>query len=255
MTTSPSQSSLSIDFYQFTKPPNGPSPSGFCQKLEAYFRAVNFKDYTLKDAFPFSAPKKKLPYVQIHKDGKTDTVADSHFIIKHLITSKLLPDPDEGLTPAQRADTRAWQAWTEERNYPAIVHIRWMRPANYTAMKNSMPVPWVLKPVLGTYFYRLIEDALWKQGVGRHSDQEIDELLKEYVDALEARLGKSGFFHGVEPTMADIIVYGFLANALGEAGNPEYTKMLLASERIRNYTAELTRRWFPEYEEILEVVE
>ena len=255
MTTSPSQSSLSIDFFQFAKPPNGPSPSGYCQKLETFFRAVNFKDYTLKDALPFTAPKGKLPYVQIHRDGKTDTIADSHFIIKHLITSKLLPDPDGGLSPEQQADSRAWQSWTEDLTYPAIVVTRWMRPANYAVMKNSMPVPWVLKSVLGAYFYRVIKDAMWKHGVGRHSDDEVDELLKEYVDALEARLGNGGFFHGEEPTMADIIVYGFLANALGEAANPEYTKMLLASTRIRKYTAELTRRWFPEYETILQMVE
>jgi len=255
MTSSPLKPSISIDFFQFPKPPDDPSPSGYCQKLETFLRAVNFTDYTLKDTVPMSAPKGKLPYIVLHEDQKTNTFADSHFIVKHLISSKLVPDPDESLTPAQRADSRAWQTWTEELVYPAVVFTRWSRPANYATMKSSMPVPWLLKPLVGAYFHRVVTKALYGHGVGRHSEREVDELLKEYVDGLEARLGEHKFFHGENPAMVDIIVYGFLANALGEAGNPEYTKMLLASERIRKYTAELTTRWFPEYEKILRMVD
>jgi len=255
MTSSPSKSSVAIDFFQFAKGPNGPSPSGYCQKLETFLRAVNFTNYTLKDTVPIFAPKGKLPYVVLHDEEKTITIADSHFIIKHLISSRLVSDPDESLTPAQRADSRAWQTWTEELAYPAIVHTRWSRPANYAIMKNSLPMPWLAKPMVGAYFQRVVTKALYGHGVGRHSEREIDELLKEYVDGLEARLGEDRFFHGENPTMVDIIVYGFLANALGEAANPEYTNMILACERIRNYIAELTRRWFPEYEKISKMVD
>ena len=242
---------MPIKLYCLPKEPNVPSVSGYCQKLETFLRATSFSDYTLESASPFSAPKGKLPFIELEHDDKKEIIADSHFIIKHLIDKNVVSDPDAALTAAQRADSRAWQTWTEELIYPALVHTRWSRPANFAIESTNLPVPSLLKPLVARLIRWSILRSLWGHGVGRHSNDEIDLLLREYVDGLDARLERDDYFHGKEPTMIDIIVFGFLANAIGELANPEYRAILLASERLKRYTAELTKKWFPEYETLL----
>ncbi|RPB15173.1 hypothetical protein P167DRAFT_483078 [Morchella conica CCBAS932] len=247
--------STRINFYGFPQPVNGPSPSGYCQKLETFLRATGFTDYTLRTVQPISAPKGKLPYIELFKDGeKTDTIADSHFIVRELIEKGVVPDPDSRLTAAQRADTRAWQAWTEELLYPVVVYQRWCIPTNFYASRSILPGPWPLQWLFGFYLKRNITNAMWANGFGRHSDEERERLVREWAEGLEARLEGTEFFHGSEPTLIDMILCGFLQNAIGQPGNPELLKLVLGSERLKKYTAVLTRKWFPEYEGVLEVV-
>lgn len=166
-----------------------------------------------------------------------------------------MKDLDAGLSDSEKADSRAWQAWTEELVYPALCHTRWLRPENFAIMSENISVPWLLKPILARYFRYRIGSALYGHGVGRHSDEEIDILLKEYVDALENRLEGREWLHGSKVSSIDIVVYAFLVNAVGEKGNPGYTKLILGRLRIKELIRRGTKLWFPEYEGVLEEVE
>jgi glutathione S-transferase len=245
---------MPIKFFCFEKDPNHPSPSGYCQKLDTFFHATKFTNVTVHHTLPMRGPKGKLPYIELEHSGKTETIADSHFIVSKLIKENIIPDPDSSLTPSQRADSRAWQAWTEELVYPATVHTRWSRPANYEVMKSNLTAPSWIRPVIAMYLRRNIVNALWGHGVARHSDGEVDQILREYIDGLEGRLGEGDYFHGTVPTLVDIVVYAFLVNALEVKGNPEYTELILASERLKRYVSKLTSLWFPNYESIIKLV-
>jgi glutathione S-transferase len=246
---------MSVQFYNYDKPTNHPSPSGYCQKLETYLRAASFKDYTLVPSLPFTAPKGKLPYIILTHGGSTTSIADSHFILKHLIQTEVVKDLDAELNESEKADSRAWQAWTEELVYPALCHTRWLRPENFATMSENLPAPWLLKPIVARYFRYRIGSALYGHGVGRHSDEEVDILLKEYVDALEKRMDGRAWFHENNMSSIDIVIYAFLVNAVGEKGNPDYTKLILGRPRIKELIRQGTRSWFPEYEAVLEEVE
>lgn len=167
----------------------------------------------------------------------------------------MIKDLDAELSESEKADSRAWQAWTEELVYPALCHTRWLRPENWKIMAANIPAPWIIQSVLSRYFRYRVGTALYGHGVGRHSDEEIDVLLKEYVDALEKRLEGREWFHGGKMSGIDVIVYAFLVNAVGEKGNPEYTKLILSREKIRDVIIRGTKMWFPEYEDILEEVQ
>ncbi|ORX93288.1 hypothetical protein K493DRAFT_223573 [Basidiobolus meristosporus CBS 931.73] len=245
-----------ITLYGFPKHENEPSTSGYCQKLETFFRATGFTTYTHSATLNNYAPKKKLPYIELkYPFGKVETIADSHFIIKRLIANGITSDPDASLTPTQRSDSRAWIVWTEELIYSAIVNTRWGRDHNYNSIVQGLPVPWPLQSPLGWYLRRNITSALWTAGVGRHSEEELESILQEYVDALALKLDGTEFFFGTEPTLVDVVAYSFLANSLcvGE-GNSEYQLMILKKERLKTYVASLTERWFPEYRKLLEKV-
>ncbi|KAG6334220.1 hypothetical protein ID866_4864 [Astraeus odoratus] len=241
------------------KPKNAPSFSGFCQKLEVFLRHSGVS-YELRDAYPDKGPKKKVPFAEITHGGRTVTVPDSHFIIRYLIENDIIKDPDNTaeLTPEQKADSRAFQAYIEETLYPAVCYERWFIPENYKATTREAfgDVPFLLRPFLGWFFRRKITSVLWSAGMGRHSWEEVQALQKEAFEALEIKLRKHKYFYGDDsPSRIDLTVYGFLANILATEGNPNFAGMILKSPFLSYFVKQMTTMHFPEYKALLEKVE
>jgi len=241
------------------KAPNAPSSSGFCQKLETFLRFSGIS-YEVGETVPMKAPKGKVPFADIKHGGKTVTVADSHFIIRYLVENGLIEDPDTaaGLTPAQKAESRAFQAYIEEVLYSAIVRDRWYIDENYavTAQEIFGGMYWPMRPLVSWFFRRKVMQAIWNAGMGRHSQEEVQVLQKEAFEAIEARMAGRSYFHdGERPTCIDLTIYGFLANTLGTEGNPYWSSMVLGSYTLLDFTKRMTRKLFPEYEELLHHIE
>lgn len=176
-------------------------------------------------------------------------------IVRYLVETEIVRDLDATLSAAQRADSRAWQAWTEEFVYMLILTERWSKPENFAATKTALGMSaWIL-PFVAWYLRRAIRSLMWSNGIGRHTDEERAGLAREYFEGLDARLEGRDYFHGSEPTAIDTVLYGFLSNIVSGPGNPETTSFVLGSERLRRYMTRLTRKWFPEYEELIEVLE
>ncbi|KAF9236726.1 hypothetical protein BU15DRAFT_76688 [Melanogaster broomeanus] len=241
------------------KKPDVPSPSGFCQKLETFLRFSGIS-YDLKDTYPFKAPKGKVPYAEITHDGRTVTVADSHFIVLYLIEHDLIKDPDvlAGLTAAQRVESRAFQAYVEEVLYIAIVHDRWYLDENYKTTTQEVfgHMSWPLGLVMSWLIRRRVHTALYGGGIGRHSEEDVQLLQKEAFEALEAKFTGHKYFHGDEcPSRIDLTVYGFLANILATEANPYFANMVLKSTVLRSFVKQMTTSLFPEYEDLLQKVD
>ena len=237
------------------KKPNHPSPSGFCQKLETFLRYTKIP-YELRDTYPFKAPKGKVPFAEIVHDSKTVTIPDSHFIIQYLVENGLIKDPDElaGLTPVQKAESRAFQAYVEELLYPAIVYDRWYIDENYAVMASETfaDLPWPVRAILPWFFRRRVTGVLYSAGIGRHSPEEVHRLQKEVFEALETKYTDRKYFHGGDlPSRIDLTVYGFLANILTAGGNPYFTDLVLKSMVLRSFVGEMTQLLFPEYEGLM----
>lgn len=256
-----SETTPNIILFGFPKPPGGPSISGFCQKLETFLRFTS-TPYELRDARPSDAPKGKLPYVEIRHSSNTtpEVLADSHFIIRHLIAQGISSDPDQlaELTTAQKAESRAWQAYIEEKLYPAVVYERWYIDENYATLVSQLfgNIPWPLRPAIAWYIRRAIMSSFWAVGIGRHSPEDVKFLQKEAVEALETRLEGRIYFHGdKKPSEIDLIVFAFLANNLGTKTNPHWAGLVLKSPNIVAFLKRLTKSIFPEYETLLHELE
>jgi hypothetical protein len=241
----------------FPKPATSPSSSGFCQKLELYLRVASVT-YTHEETFPFSSPTGKLPYARIGGE----VVADSHDVIRRLIGAGLARDLNSGLTAAQAAESRAWQAYVEELLYPRVVYERWCVDANFTTLAAelgaTMPLPWPLSWLLPRFFRRRIGGRLAAMGVGDRGQGQVLGAIEAAVRDVEARLGGAGrgvFFFGREaPAEVDVGVGGFMMNVLSCAHNPTAAAAVLASPRILALTRRLTEDHFPEYEDLLRLL-
>lgn len=239
------------------KPPNAPSSSGFCQKLETFLRFSGIS-YEVGETVPMKAPKGKVPFADIKHDGKTVTIPDSHFIIRYLIENGLIKDPDAAAGLTQKGESRAWQAYIEEVLYSAIVRDRWYIDENYavTAEEIFGSMAWPMRPIISWYFRRKVIESIWNAGMGRHSQEEVQSLQKEAFEALEARMSGHSYFHDSErPTSIDLIVYAFLANTLATSGNPYWADMVLRNHTLLAFMKRMTTLLFPEYGVLLHRIE
>ena len=252
-----------IQFFAFPKKPEVTSASGFCQKLEAYFRFANLK-YEHKDGSPLKAPKGKLPYI-IHEN---DTVCDTQAIIEWLDANKDTLgfagnlDTQAGLTGLEKSMNNAYRAYIEEYLYFCVVEERWLRQDNRTAMINESfsDIPWIFRGTLVWFVVRGLRNALKGQGIARHSREEIDKITNEILDDLEIRLGSNRegekWFNGIKgPCTIDATLYGLLSTIVGSEANPVVKKKVLESPALTDYLKRITEEYFPEYETVRATIE
>ncbi len=187
-----------------------PSMSPFCVKLETYLRMAKF-EYKGAAGNPMVAPKGKIPFVEI--DGQR--IGDSELIIEELI--KRHGDRlDAHLTPKERVEVLAMRRLVEDHFYFAAAWLRWTTPESWSYVHDYFKP--MLPPVIGGLILKKLRKnfvkALYLQGTGRHTRNEIINMAKVDIDAIATFLGDKPFFMGSEPTSLDATMYGFLIQQL-----------------------------------------
>jgi len=252
-----------VAVFGFPNTPNKPSISIYCQKVETFLRHTS-TSYELCSGSPAKGPKGKVPWVEIrhpaesqpNSDAKTETISDSHFIIRHLIAQGISSDPNQlaGLTAVQKAESRAWQAYIEETLSPCTAYERWCMDENHATLVSEIfgNISWPLRSFIAWFVTRKVKSSMWVRGIGRHSVDEVKSLQREGIEALEARLEGQVYFHGDDkPSDIDLIVFAFLATSLSSKANPHWKELVLKSKKIVTFAIRLTKTLFPEYEELL----
>jgi hypothetical protein len=201
--------------------------SPFVNKLETRFRLANIH-YRINVGSPRHAPRGKIPYLAV--EGSASLLGDSALITRQLVDDGVLHDLNAGLTPAQHAQDLAIRALLEDRLYFYLQRERWVD--NYYAMRDGVlaALPFPVRVLVGNLVYRSITAALYSQGTGRYSFDEVRVLKQEVWEGLAALLAEARVAAAVrehsggtapfwilgqaEPTEADAAVYGFLAASL-----------------------------------------
>src|SRR6201996_7445407 len=102
-----------------------PEISPYVTKTEVQLKMAGLA-YVKVRAGPSDSPKDQLPF--IGDDG--ERIADSTSIRAH-IERKYRVDLDEGLTPDERAAAWAIERMMENHFGAAVIHQRWLVPANF----------------------------------------------------------------------------------------------------------------------------
>lgn len=198
--------------------------SPFVNKLEARLRFDKVA-YKIGSGSPKSAPKGKLPYIEVELNGTKTSIGDSTLIANSLIENGTLTDFNAKLSPVQEAQDAAIRALLEDRIYFFGMREKWCD--NYITMRSAVlaALPWPMQVIVGLIIYRGISSTLYGQGVGRYTEEEIMGMKRQgwaHINALltEARRvsqGRDGPFWvlgGDEPTEADATIFGFVASSL-----------------------------------------
>lgn len=102
-----------------------------------------------------------------------------------------------------------------------MTYTRWLIPKNssHFIQEELASIPWPLRNVVGTLAWYNIRSALYGHGVGRHTVEEVSEMVTEAINNLEIKLAGTRigdetsdmwFFPKRGPTELDASLYGIL---------------------------------------------
>lgn len=212
--------STPLTLFRGASPHNSYVWSPFVTKLEARLRFASVP-YTLGAGSPRSAPRGKIPYIEM--DGRQ--MGDTTLIIRDLTQRGVIAQQNTSnvsLTRLQRAQDLAIRALLEDKVYFYGGREKWCD--NYGTMVEGVLgiVPWFLRWFVGILAYRKNVRTLAGQGTGLLSGEEIAYFRAEAWEAVDAMLTEARtvsrepfwVLGGDEPTEADATLYGFIIGSL-----------------------------------------
>lgn len=197
---------------------------------------------------PMNAPKGKLPYVKFPSSGTI--MGDSNLIYKHLISSGKIKDLDAHLTPLQKVHANAFRIFIEEYCHWLRLYDLWI--ANFVKTRPfCLSVvgikSYILQVLIGWYARRQTRAALFAQGIGRHSEEEVGVFIKEAVEII------AGFIEGDElakvgkETLAQASLFGLLLSLfLARHVSSMWIKELDKYPHIEQWTRKMAFKYYPE---------
>lgn len=220
-------------------------PSPFVMKVAAYMKMAEIQFETVPGVNNLRrAPKGKLPYI----DDNGEIIADSFFILKYL-EKTYDTQLDEHLKGEEKALANLLIRSLDENFYWCIVNFRWLQDDTWPHIKNTFfgSLPFPLKHIVPLLARRGVESALKKQGLGRHSDDEIMAIAEETLESLSIILGDKKYFFGEKPCSLDAAAYGFLAQVTLSTLDGRLNRTAAKYSNLVRFCERIRREYFPEY--------
>lgn len=233
---------MTIQLFQPPAPEGTPNLSMFCAKAEILMQlsGVDFTKEVAGD--PTQGPKKKFPY--IIEDG--EPLGDSFFIEQHLKNQHNV-DFYKAIAPETAAMAQLLTGTIEEKLYWVMVYSRWQMEDNWPIMEELFfgKMPPEMRQNISKIARDSVVTALWGQGIGRHTPEQVFFIGQRIIDNLATLLGDKTYFTGDTITTLDASAYGALINFLQ---NPVPTPLKAQILGIPNLCAFLDRmsdQFFP----------
>lgn len=231
-----------IKLFQFPRMFAIPNVSPYCCKLETWLRIARVPYEIVDTPDPRKGPKGKLPFIE---DGGV-RVADSSLIVDHLVRTRGV-DPDARLDATQRSIALLVQRSLEEHYGFVLAYTHVLRDEGWHHTRARFDsVPAIIRPLVGSLVRGRVKKMLWKQGVLRHSHEDIVEAALRDWRAVLTILGDHPFFFGDEPTGLDAIVFGFLATSVLTPIDSPIRDFLRSQPALVTYAERMRARFFPE---------
>jgi glutathione S-transferase len=234
-----------ITLYCFGRGPGLPDFSPFVVKTMLLLKLAGLA-YVEKRSIPARAPKGKLPYI----DDDGTIVADSTLIRWHIEKTRGI-DLDSGLNSEQRAIAWAAERMCEDHLYWIGVRGRWLNDANFARGPAHFfkSVPALLRPFVRNSVRGNIRKALYGQGIGRYTEEEVTRLGLRDLETLTALLGDKPYFFGDAPCGADATFFAFIGGSLSQTWESPLRDAAEKTPTIVAYRDRVLKTYFPEIAE------
>jgi len=227
-----------LTFYGFGSAFGLPDPSPFVMKSEVQLKMAGVP-YRFERAAPPTAPKGKIPFIQVG----AHRVGDSTFIRAH-IEKEYGFDFDTGLSAEQRAQAWAIERMLEDHLYFAILNARWLDDENWEKGPSHFFDGAPEDVAAGSR--ESVRQTLHGHGLGRHRDEEITELATRSIDALAAILGDNQYLFGDAPCGADATAFAFVAGVLTPFFDTPLRKAAEHHANLIAYRDRMMQRYYPD---------
>jgi glutathione S-transferase len=226
-----------------------PDISPFCSKLEIYLRMAGWQ-YQTKLGDSRKAPKGKLPFIEID----SHTLCDSSDIIDALEARADHPlgaPLDAGLPASDKAVGRAMQSMLEEHFYFVSAWNRWAKDEGWAhyqpVLKDFVKqagVPAVVAGFVTGLIRRDVIKSIRNQGVGRHTDAQINAIGIKLLSAVADWLADKPFMLGDQPRTLDATAYAFLNGVLDAPIENAIKAHLQSRANLVSYCARMKARYW-----------
>jgi glutathione S-transferase len=151
------------------------------------------------------------------------------------------------LNASQRAIALLVQRTLEEHYAFVLAYTHLVRDEGWQHTRARFDsVPAIARPLVGSVLRGRVKKMLWKQGILRHSHEDIVEsALRDWCAVLTA-MCDGPFFFGDEPTGVDAIVFGALATSMLTPIESPIRDFLRSQPALVAYADHMRARFFPE---------
>jgi len=219
-----------------------PSASPFSIKAMGLLNMAELEWQPDFSADPGKAPKQKLPVLI---DGDKE-IPDSE-AIRSYIEQKTGIDFDHGLSPEQRAISRAVMRMVEEHLYFALVCDRWLIDANWVHVKEAFfgEIPAPVRDSVTEEIRDHVRAQLMGQGMARHSASEQFTRADADISAIKTLLGDKPFLFGEIPTAADTITGPMLGALVTSPTETRLSARVKADRKLVAYVNRCAKNLYP----------
>ena len=241
-----------VVLHQFPRASYCPNPSPYPIKIETFLRMAGIK--YINDFDEYMSPKGKSPWITF----KGINVSDSQLAMEYL-SKKLDIDLDKNLTKEQRAQSRAIRALLEDKFYFALVMDRWgFNEGKIVYTHFGKPPKFI--PVFAFNFLikmvgrKMVVPQAVAQGLGRHSQSELEEIGVQDLEAVSALLGNKPFIMGDQPTSVDLTLFGFMCMLLYVSMEEcVYTRLIIEKlTNLKEHTERMKERFWSDWNDGLD---
>jgi len=215
-----------INLVQFPRTKTIVQPSPFALKLETWLRINKLNYHNVSNEMTKGSAKGQIPFIELN--GRQ--FADSNVIIDHLIQAYNL-GIDKNLTTRERAEARAIHVLIEESLFRCVQSDRGRNFSWLATDKGFLPYfsgvkKFLFEKILVKKLQGAIRNVTIAQGMGRLSQEEVDEVAKKDLTALSTFLGDKRYLFGDRPSTVDATLFGTLCQILDTP---------MASDKIKPY--------------------
>lgn len=246
-----------VYLYQFTRTPLLPSLSPFCLKVETWLRVTKLDYENVDHKMKFRSKQGLLPFVELNGAE----INDSANIIKEL-GKRFEQDLDKDLTPEQRTLSFTTCSMIENHLFFVLYWWRSKFPGRFLkgaqfdvqqALGSKIP-----KPILDFIFklrFRQGQKKVKAQGLGVHTQEEIEEFGRSDLQVLSDLLGTKDYFFGKsDPTLLDLTAFSVLAQFVyfDDKDSPFSLHSWLEEncKNLKDFVERIKNRFYPDWEEM-----
>uniref|UniRef100_A0A8W8KXW2 Failed axon connections-like protein n=2 Tax=Magallana gigas TaxID=29159 RepID=A0A8W8KXW2_MAGGI len=235
--------SNTIIHHQIGRGPYAPSITPFAVKLETYLRMAKVPYLNENDSVTNRSSKGKLTWIEYNGQE----VADSEFCIQ-FINKTFNIDLDKNFSDEEIGAGRAIQRMVDEHLHWTVALQRWVYdPKHGIDVRKFLNIPWPMFYMVGN----LVKKQSYAQGVGRHSEEEVLQVMDEDLMALSKFLGMKKFMLGEQASQTDCAVFGMLSqihwHSFGGTGETLYKKY----PNLSAYCERMKAKFWPDWNECI----
>lgn len=232
-----------IKLYGFGPGFGMPDPSPFVGKVDAYLRMAKLDYKLIQDMANLQkAPKGKLPFVKVDNE----VISDSQFIFNHL-DGKYNQPLDSWLTKEQQGWSLLAIKSLDENLYWCLVYSRWIEDSGWAVTKQSFfsALPPVVRNIVPIIARRGVRKSINGHGLGLHSNEEVETIAKQSLQALSDALADKPYFMGDKVSNLDAAAFALLSQFVLSTNRSSIVDLALKHDNLVQYCKRIAEQYYP----------